>query len=159
MKLRSPIAVLCTLVFMTGCQNPDDPKKGCVEKSQCAYVNTFDFVWSAARQELTETGWCVEKENKAAKAMTTGWRTQMSPFSETGRRDRLCVTLIGDSQCGWRAEAKQQTQQNNQQKNPLDPKEAKWVDIASDGAYANRFLQNLDTRLQPDERWREQLTR
>lgn len=159
MKIRANVLLLGALALFVGCKNPDESKKGCVEKSACAYANTFDFVWDSALAELKDTGWCIEKESRAAKTITTAWRTNLSPFSETGRRDRLCVTLVGDPQSGWKASAKQQTQQNNQQENPLDPKTAKWADTNSDGGYATRFLQNLDTRLQPDERWRERLTR
>jgi uncharacterized lipoprotein len=160
MKLPAIVVVLLSLALVVGCKTPeDDAKKCCVEKSNCAYRNTFEFVWDSAKAELKESGWCIEKEDRAKKTITTGWRTNMSPFAELGRRDRLYVTLVGDPQSGWRAEAKQQSQLNTSQEDPLNPKKAEWKDAESDGGYTNKFLQNLDTRLQPDERWRDRLTR
>ena len=69
------------------------------------------------------------------------------------------MTLVGDNRTGWRANAKQDSQTNTNEENPLDENKAKWKEAPNDGTLAASFLQNLDTRLQPDERWRQSITR
>jgi hypothetical protein len=129
-----------------------------VEKSPCAYQNSFDFVWQSALEELSGS-WRIEKEDRAKRTITTAWNTQLGPFAGKGRRDRLVVQLVGGACAGWTAEAKQESEVNASEENPLDPSKAKWEESENDGALATRFLQNLDTRLKPDERWRDRLAR
>jgi hypothetical protein len=143
------------LLVIAGCSTTPEPT---VEKSSSAYQNTFDFVWQSSVEELS-IAWQIEKQDKAARAITTGWNTNLSPFSGKGRRDRLIVTLVADGRNGWRANVNQESETNNNEENPLDQKEAKWEATPNDGGLAARFLQNLDTRLQPDERWRDRLAR
>jgi hypothetical protein len=155
MSRKLLVSGVVALSFVVGCSSPPAPV---VEKSSEAYRNTFDFIWESALEEL-RIAWRIEKEDRATRTITTGWNTNLSPFAGKGRRDRLIVSLVGDGQAGWRATAKQESETNNNEENPLDEKEAKWEEIPNDGGLAARFLQNLDTRLQPDERWRERLVR
>lgn len=154
--MRTKLAVILTIAIAVGggCSSPD---KQPVEKSSTSYDNTFDFVWESATEEL-KSSFEIEKADRAKRTITTGWNTNMSPFSSKGRRDRLVVTLV-QSGSGWQATVKQESEANNNEKDPLSTKEAKWEDAPNDGGMAARFLQNLDTRLQPDERWRDRLAR
>jgi hypothetical protein len=151
------LAVALSAVLLS-CANNKDECKGTVEKSGCAYRNTFEFVWQAAHEELASE-WKVEKEDRVKRTITTGWSTNMSPFAGQGRRNRLMVTIIEDGQNGWRATATQESQTNENEKAPLDTTKAKWETAPNDGTLAAKFLQNLDTRLQPDERWRDRIAR
>jgi hypothetical protein len=135
-----------------------DEPKGTVEKSRCAYRNTFEFVWESSQEEL-RSNFKIESADRKTNTITTAWSTNLAPFSTQGRRDRLIVTVSGDSQSGWRASARQESETNNNEENPLDEAKAKWKTSPNDGSLAARFLQNLDTRLQPDERWRDRLAR
>ena len=149
------VSGVVVLWLVAGCSTPAEPV---VEKSSEAYRNTFDFIWESSLEEL-RIAWRIEKEDRATRTITTAWNTNLSPFAGKGRRDRLIVTLVGDGQAGWRATVKQDSETNNNEENPLNEKEAKWEEIPNDGGMGARFLQNLDTRLQPDERWRERLVR
>ena len=159
MRIHRLASTLATVLLLaaSSCSSPEESD---VNKSvsQSSYRNTFDFVWSNALDEL-RINFKIEKEDRAKRTITTGWNTIMSPFSQVGRRDRLTVTIVGDAQSGWKAEARQKSETNANEENPLDEKTAKWEEIPNDGGMAARFLQNLDLRLQPDERWREQLVR
>jgi hypothetical protein len=155
MKHLLSIAAAAMLFALAGCSSSN--KAATVEKSSETYANSFDFVWEASTEEL-KGNFEIEKSDRAKRTITTGWKVIMSPFSDSGRRDRLVVTLV-PSGVGWQAKAAQETQTNSNEKDPLNPKEAKWEDAPNDGGLAARFLQNLDTRLQPDERWRDRLAR
>jgi hypothetical protein len=155
MKVRST-AVAAVFCLLFSCAQNES--KGYVDKSASAYRNTFDFVWDSAKAELKDD-WQIQSENRKTATITTGWRLNLAPFSKDGRRDRLLVTIVGDGQSGWRASVKQETQMNAEEESPLDTTKAKWKDTDSDGALAAKFLQNLDMRLQPDERWRDRLAR
>jgi hypothetical protein len=152
------ILAVATAAVLPACQTGETKCKGTVEKSCCAYRNSFEFVWQSAQDELASS-WKIEKAEQKTRTITTAWSTQMSPFSSHGRRDRLIVTIVGDNQRGWSASAKQDTQTNTNEENPLDEKKAKWEEMPNDGGLAAKFLQNLDTRLQPDERWRDRIAR
>jgi hypothetical protein len=141
-----------------GLDRSEKPKGGTVEKSSCCYPNTFDFVWDSANAELLNS-WQIESAKRETKTITTTWNFNLSPFSRHGGRERLIVNIVGDGKGGWRANATQQTQQNKNEEDPLDQAKAKWENTPNDGSLAAKFLQNLDTRLKPDERWRNQLTR
>jgi hypothetical protein len=158
MRIRFLASVVLSFAAVWGCAKDDSSKPGTVEKSSCAYRNSFDFVFDSAETELKQ-GWKISEAKRSTKTITTGWATNLSPFSSQGRRDRLVVTITGDQRCGWKASAKQESETNTNELNPLDEKKAKWDAIPNDGGLAARFLQNLDARLQPDERWRDQLTR
>jgi hypothetical protein len=154
MKTLSAVLIVAVAAALSGCSSPD-PKP--VEKSSTSYGNSFDFVWESATEEL-KTSFEIEKEDRKKRTITTAWKTIMSPFSSKGRRDRLVVTLVQTPE-GWQATARQDSETNTNEKDPLSAKEAKWEEISNDGGMAARFLQNLDMRLQPDERWRDRLTR
>jgi hypothetical protein len=145
------------LVAAAGCAGSSSCESA-VEKSPNAYLNSFDFVWQSALDELSGN-WRIEKEDRRARTITTDWNLQLSPFAGKGRRDRLVVTISGSPAAGWQPEARQESETNMNEENPLDLKSAKWKEMANDGGLASRFLQNLDTRMRPDERWREQLDR
>jgi hypothetical protein len=151
-------AVALSALFVAACKSGDDKIEGTVEKSQGSYRNSFDFVWQSAQDELS-IAWRIEKADLKTKTITTQWNTNMSPFSRQGRRDRLVVTVSGDNQSGWRATAEQESQTNAYQKDPLNEAKAEWKELANDGGLAAKFLQNLDTRLQPDETWRDRVAR
>src|SRR5262249_3605491 len=157
MRIPAILVAGAAALFFVGCESGGS-KGSCVEKSECSYRNTFDFVWESANAELKDS-WKIASEDKCKRTITTCWKTETSPYSAFGRRDRLIVTFVGDGNCGWRASANQECQTNTNEEDPLDTKKAKWSEAPSDGALAAKFLQNLDTRLQPDERWRNQLTR
>jgi hypothetical protein len=144
--------------LMSACNSDDSKCKGTVEKSVGSYQNSFDFVWQSSQEEL-KSSWKIEKVDEKTRTITTEWNKNMSPFSQFGRRDRLIVTIVGDSRSGWRANAKQDSQTNTNEEDPLDEVKAKWKEVPNDGTLATKFLQNLDTRLQPDERWRQSITR
>ena len=158
MRTTILMVTVAMAALISACQTGKDECKGTVEKSSCSYRNSFEFVWQSAQDELAGS-WKIEKADQKTRTITTGWNTQMSPFSSHGRRDRLVVTISGDNQRGWSASAKQDTQTNTNEENPLDEKKAKWEELPNDGGLAAKFLQNLDMRLQPDERWRQSLTR
>jgi len=163
--MRTRFLAIVTLSFSSffavGCclaEYSEKPKGGTVEKSSCCYPNSFDFVWESANTELLNN-WQIEKADRAKKTIRTHWNTSLAPFSRHGGRDRLLVTIVGDGKGGWRANATQQTQHNKNEQDPLDEGKALWENTPNDGSLAAKFLQNLDTRLKPDERWRDQLTR
>jgi hypothetical protein len=155
MRIRFAACVAVFLAALPGCASENE---GCVEKSSCSYRNTFDFVWESADSEL-RTSWQIACADKKKKTITTCWATNLSPFSSHGRRDRLVVTITGTDQCGWKAGVRQESETNTNEENPLDESKAKWSKTENDGGLAARFLQNLDTRMQPDERWRARLSR
>jgi hypothetical protein len=157
MRLNLGTTGVLVLATLAACESPSSTM-ATVEKSSSAYRNSFDFVWQSSLDEL-RIAWQIESEDRAKRTITTAWAVNLSPFSHLGRRDRLIVTIGGDMQSGWRATAKQESETNNNEENPLDQAKAKWEPVPNDGGLAARFLQNLDTRLQPDERWRERLER
>ena len=138
----------------------EKPKAARWRRARAAYRNTFDFVWQSAQdgapQLVADRERGPEEEDDHDRAGTSN----LSPFSRHGRRDRLIVTIVGDGQGGWRANATQETETNKNEEDPLDEAKAKWETAAERRrSLAAKFLQNLDTRLQPDERWRDRLTR
>jgi hypothetical protein len=155
MTLKTLCFSLAALFVMGSCASD---KKPTIEKSSASYKNTFDFVWDSSLAELKEN-WEIAKADRVKKEISTKWGTNLAPFAGKGGRDRLIVTIVTDGSGGWRADVKQETQVNNNEENPLDREKAKWESVPNDGALAARFLQNLDTRLSPDERWRDKLAR
>jgi hypothetical protein len=154
-RLLAPLGGL--LLFLApACASKEPP--GTVEKGLNRYQNTFDFVWESALEEL-RSSWTVERADRARREITTAWVNNMAPFAGKGTRDRLVVTFSGDDRSGWQPDVRQQSQTNDNEEEPLNVEKAKWKDSSNDGGLAAKFLRNLDTRLQPDERWRDREAR
>ena len=74
-------------------------------------------------------------------------------------RRRITVYVEGDEVNGIAVRAKEEAEQNTEEKNPSAEEDASWEPMQSDGALARRFLTDLYARLHPPQPQKEQEVR
>lgn len=148
--MRHPLlllALLLGLTLLSACQTPEAE----AVESPRRYRHTFTFVFEQAQAELLEDWSGLSRVDASEREIETEWRENLSSMSDMGRRDRLLVTFEGGEGEGWVVKAKQFSEKNTEQEEPLNPEEADWKATGNESGLAIRFLRSFDTRLNPVE--------
>jgi hypothetical protein len=82
--------------------------------------------------------------------VTTGWKTNLQPFSGDGTRARAEVRIEAEGPRQWRVRAHVQKQVNKSLVAPLDPTRAEWEWVPDDSTQTSILLRHIVAAFEPD---------
>ena len=82
--------------------------------------------------------------------VTTGWKTDLQPFSGEGMRTRAEVRMSPIEPGRWRLRARVEKELNKSMANPLDASRAEWKTAPDDERTAGILLMHIRSRLDPE---------
>ena len=108
-------------------------------------------VWQLALLALSSQGYPLAAgTDPGARAVQSGWRTDLQPFQGEGQRRRAMLRLEALEPGRWKVEARVQVEHNKNLVSPLDPARADWKGAADDETAARTLLQHVRARLAPE---------
>lgn len=117
------VALLCA-----GCQSQEADTTG--QRSDGFPAPSRDMVYQAAVRTIIETGFAPDYDQSSEQAgvLKSRWKTQLGPFSGSGTRERVTVTIteVPSHESYYRVETNVIREQNVNIKNPSDPVFAEW---------------------------------
>ena len=108
-------------------------------------------VWQLSLLALQSQGYPLAAgTDTGARAIQSGWKTDLQPFRGEGQRRRAMVKLAPLEKGRWKLEARVQVEENKNLVTPLDPSRAEWKPAADDELAARTLLQHVRARLAPE---------
>lgn len=108
-------------------------------------------VWQLALLALQSQGYPLASgTDPGARAVQSGWKTDLQPFRGEGERRRAMMRLAALEPGRWKVEARVQVEHNKNLVSPLDPARADWKPSADDEMAARTLLQHVRARLAPE---------
>ena len=88
--------------------------------------------------------------DSGARAVESGWKTDMQPFRGMGLRRRANLRLTPLEPGRWKLEARVKLEHNQNLVSPLDPTRAQWEPSPDDEPAAQILLMHVQARLRPE---------
>ncbi len=108
-------------------------------------------LWQLTLLSLQNLGYPLSSGlNPSSGIVTTGWKTELQPFSGDGTRRRAEVRMKPLEPGLWQVRARVELETNKALVDPLDPSRAEWKSAGDDRKTAEILLMHIRARLDPD---------
>jgi hypothetical protein len=124
---RAALLVLAALP-LAACSTPQADRTG--QSTRGIRAPGFDAIWDVSMSVMRGAGYTpdMEASGREAKTIVSRWNTQLTQFSNKGRREQATITLheVPDRPGYWTVEANVIRQTNRNLKEPSNPIRADW---------------------------------
>jgi hypothetical protein len=144
--------VLIALPFLGGCDTTQEEPEH-IWTEEIVGAPSERLLWETTLQKLGRLGYPVgSSADSNALTITSGWKSQLSPFKGKGFRNQAEVRMVYDAENeNWSVEVVVKRQVNMALVRPLDPAYAEWEWSADDEWEAAIILQHIMSAFPPKE--------